>query len=1040
MYTAGESGKVTDAYFNAYGYPYYGTVCYGARESVEKITFEEGITHIGAYTCSSGRDSDYICPNLKQVEFPSTLESIGGYSFYHADGKFQCTLPAGLKEVGEKAFCGSGMNGTLAGCEFTNIGTSAFHGVSGLKGKLTLSSDITSIGDFAFYGCSSLEEIEIKASVKLGSQVFYGTSGVQKVTLPADTTWLQSTEANTFEGCGAKEIVYTAGESGKVTDAYSNAYGYPYYGTVCYGARESVEKITFAEGITHIGAYTCYCGSGAYPNLTQIVFPDSLVSIGNCAFYNTNALSAVQFPEGITTLNSTSFYNLASGAKFYGYKGTRAESYASDKGCTFVALYDPEISGIAEGDELKRGETYQLSASTCTGIDTYTDEADWRIEGQEYEGTTIDGTGKLVIDPDETAESITITASVGEYSNSVDVSVKQETYQVRFTGEIEKELEIRRGQKISRPVEEEEVGYQYTYTSVIDGEEEILPDDNWERKVLSDITIQVSRELKTFTVTFIPGEGHFNEEGMDSSTYGYGEKLTNMPVPVRDEYDFTGWYTSEADTGAEVTEEDTCTADMILYAHWIPHEHQWDEGTITTDPTCTEAGVMTYTCTCGETREEPIEALGHDYQAEVTTEPGCTEEGVKTFTCSRCNDSYTEPIPATDHIWNEDYTVDKEATCTEEGSESKHCSVCDIVQEGSQRVIEKLPHSYGEWSVTKEAACTEAGSREKICTGCGDKVTEDIPATGHVYGEWTSNGESGHTRICANDASHTESEPHSFGDWETAKEATYEQTGMKERVCTDCGYKEQEEIPKLEKSADQIAAESAEAVINSLPSTISTSDEAAIQEARAAYNSLSEDQKKLIPTEVVNKLTQAESKITTLKEAAKQETGSTTPAAAPATTPASAPATGTATSGPAVGTAVNVAGQTVTVTSQATVIFTKAANKKAVTVPETMIINGKKYTVTGIAAKAFTGKKIKTVTVGKSITTISKNAFAKSKVTKLIIKTKNLSKKSVKGSLKGSKVKTVQVKVGNKKANKKFVKTYKKIFTKKNAGKKVTLK
>ena len=64
----------------------------------------------------------------------------------------------------------------------------------------------------------------------------------------------------------------------------------------------------------------------------------------------------------------------------------------------------------------------------------------------------------------------------------------------------------------------------------------------------------------------------------------------------------------------------------------------------------------------------------------------------------------------------------------------------------------------------------------------------------------------------------------------------------------------------------------------------------------------------------------------------------------------------------------------------------------------------------------------------------------KSKVTKLIVKTKLLKKKTVKGSLKGSKVKTIQVKVGSKKVNKSFATKYKKLFTKKNAGKKVTIK
>ena len=71
---------------------------------------------------------------------------------------------------------------------------------------------------------------------------------------------------------------------------------------------------------------------------------------------------------------------------------------------------------------------------------------------------------------------------------------------------------------------------------------------------------------------------------------------------------------------------------------------------------------------------------------------------------------------------------------------------------------------------------------------------------------------------------------------------------------------------------------------------------------------------------------------------------------------------------------------------------------------------------------------------------ITKNAFAKSKAKKLVLKTKLLTKKSVKGSLKKSKVKTIQVKAGTKKENKKLKKAYKKIFTKKNAGRKAKVK
>ena len=87
-------------------------------------------------------------------------------------------------------------------------------------------------------------------------------------------------------------------------------------------------------------------------------------------------------------------------------------------------------------------------------------------------------------------------------------------------------------------------------------------------------------------------------------------------------------------------------------------------------------------------------------------------------------------------------------------------------------------------------------------------------------------------------------------------------------------------------------------------------------------------------------------------------------------------------------------------------------------------------------------KYVTKIVLGSKVKKIKAKAFSKySKVTSLEVKTKKLTKKSVKNSLKSSKVKTVKVKVAKKAAtNKKFVKKYKKIFTKKNAGKKVAVK
>jgi hypothetical protein len=158
----------------------------------------------------------------------------------------------------------------------------------------------------------------------------------------------------------------------------------------------------------------------------------------------------------------------------------------------------------------------------------------------------------------------------------------------------------------------------------------------------------------------------------------------------------------------------------------------------------------------------------------------------------------------------------------------------------------------------------------------------------------------------------------------------------------------------------------------------------------------------------------------------------------PAPAPTPAPAAPAITDGQ---TAV-VDGATVQVLSASakTAVYVKAPNKKNVTVPATVSVNGQTLDVTQIGPKAFTGKKIRKVTVGANVSKIAKNALKGPKATKMVVKSKKLTKASVKGSLKVSKIKTVQVKVGKKKDNKKYVKKYKKIFTKKNAGKKVKVK
>lgn len=76
------------------------------------------------------------------------------------------------------------------------------------------------------------------------------------------------------------------------------------------------------------------------------------------------------------------------------------------------------------------------------------------------------------------------------------------------------------------------------------------------------------------------------------------------------------------------------------------HTHTWDAGVVTKEPTCTEAGVKTYTCTtCSVTKTEGIPALGHDWSAYTVTKHAVNgNNGEKTRTCSRCGTPESAPL------------------------------------------------------------------------------------------------------------------------------------------------------------------------------------------------------------------------------------------------------------------------------------------------------------------------------------------------------------------------------------------------------------
>ena len=270
------------------------------------------------------------------------------------------------------------------------------------------------------------------------------------------------------------------------------------------------------------------------------------------------------------------------------------------------------------------------------------------------------------------------------------------------------------------------------------------------------------------------------------------------------------------------TQETTVEAETISAAG-----HKWNNGEVTTAATCTEDGVMTYTClNCSETKTETIAAAGHNYEETVISST-CTEEGYTLYECRNCDDSYTDnEVAALGHYMT--LMEAKDATCTKEGNNAYyHCSRCDKYFkdiEGEEETtveaetIAAKGHDYEETVVSP--SCTEEGYTLYECRSCDDTYTDNEEAAlGHYMtltetkdATCTEGGNNAyyHCSRCDKYFKDIEGEEettveaetipatgHNWNNGEITTAATCTTDGVKTYTCLDCAETKIETIPAL---------------------------------------------------------------------------------------------------------------------------------------------------------------------------------------------------------------------------------------------------
>ncbi len=245
----------------------------------------------------------------------------------------------------------------------------------------------------------------------------------------------------------------------------------------------------------------------------------------------------------------------------------------------------------------------------------------------------------------------------------------------------------------------------------------------------------------------------------------------------------------------------------IANPHTHAHTETVSDATLITPASCLANAVYGKSCTCGNISTETFEVQGFDTDAHAgeATLLVSEENGTHKRLWNCCRAIESEGLACT--------PIDRDDTCLT----AEHCACGATLAEAMEAHAggnatctapalcaacgtaygDPLGHTFGDWSITTPPACTEQGVETRVCANDASHTeTRPLAAIGHTFGDWSVTTppactEQGvETRVCANDASHTETRPltaigHTFGDWSVTTPSTCTEQGVETRVCVN---------------------------------------------------------------------------------------------------------------------------------------------------------------------------------------------------------------------------------------------------------------